>query len=124
MNPTNERLSRTMANSLYSRASEGVMYSKKFEPPKWGYMVLLKKGPSFTNLVEVDTIKVAEFVEWNLGLAELPLVYFQGRIGPRFGKVYFRIIEQFARLEVATKAAKERGYSSIWDVENEKEIKV
>lgn len=124
MDVPNAKLSMTMANSLYARARESVLYDKNFNPPKWGYLVILKKGPSFANLTDVQSTEVAKFIEKNLHFTDLPLIYFQARVGPKSGRVYFRMVEQFARQDAATVAAKERGYPSIWDVENEREIRL
>ena len=124
MNPTKTELARTLANSLYQKCSEGVLYNTKFETPKWGYMVAHRFGPVFNNATDVDTERVARFVADNMLPMDFPLHYFGVWTEKETGRIYFNLFEQFANQDKAEEAARERNQIAIWDVVNKKEIRL
>jgi len=119
MNANKTELATALANSLYQRCKEGAKYNVQFHPPNWGYLVVVKYGPTFKTPIDVSVPKVARFIEDNMPKMGFPLYYFGVGISDKTGTVGFYLAEQFANKEQAVEYAKENEMLTIWDVENE-----
>lgn len=124
MNPNKQELSLTIANSLYQKCREGGSYNSALETPKWGYLVTIYMGPSYESTTRVNPPGVAKFIEQNLGKIHHPVFFFTVWMGKKTHMVHFDLQEQCSNLDYALELAREKGQTSIWDVQNAKKIKV
>ena len=124
MNPTNQEVSKALANTLYQKCNEGHSLNSSFDPPQWGYMVAIKAGPCFPNPVSVEPTRVTAFIEKNMSLIHHPLFFFGVWKDKETGEVCFDLCEQCANLEYATKLGNKHKQIAIWDVSNEEEIRL
>lgn len=124
MSPNRQKLSSTLANSLYIQARDGGLMNSKFETPKWGYLVRIETGPTFPNLVSVMPSQVAKFIWQNLGQIPHLICYFSAHTDKETGEVKFNLMEQCATLSYAKGLAKKSGVNTIWDVKGERDIAV
>jgi len=122
MYPNKQKLSLTIANSLYQGCIEGAVYNSSLETPRWGYLVTIEMGPTYTDATSVNPHGVAKFIERYLGKIHHPIFFFTSHIDKATGMVCFDMAEQCANEEYAVNLAKEKGQLTIWDVQNNERI--
>jgi hypothetical protein len=110
-----------LANTLYQGAGENRVLNHEYEPPKWGYLVCIKEGPTFPSLPDVKPTEVGRFIDENIGNIPHPLHFFRASTNG-LGGVYFDLYEQCASLEYAEKLARSEFQTEILDIVNKKVI--
>jgi len=111
-----------LANTLYQNCREGASLNYDFDSPIEGYMVSIKEGPSFPNIMDVNTLDVAAFIRNQKKLYSFQ--YFGVWVDDKTGKVYFDLSENFMDPKTAKEFAADNDQIAIWDVANAKEIRL
>ena len=117
---------RLIALALYSLVNEGASLDADGAEPVSGYMVARQGGLVFDSTPDVSVEKIAARIKEHVDSMRFnPYAdYFGIWRDNETGKVYFDISENVAMSEDAIRLAKVRGQKAIWDVSQNKEIRV
>ena len=116
-------LNLSLANSLYTQTAlnGGCTIAPDFTSPTKGYLVSVLDGLTFDSISEVNVHLLSTFIRENLNKVD---VFFGGWIDKETKKVYFDLSVCHNDLGLALHTAKEKNQLAIWDIENNKEIRV
>lgn len=111
-----------LANSIYTQTalSGGVSINADFEQPKMGYLVSAFDGLVFDSVSLVNVHELSAWIKQNIDSG----FFFGGWIDKETGKVYFDLSANFQEVEKAIQIAKENNQIAIWDLNENKEIRV
>jgi len=114
-----------IANNLFSNTAHfgGCSINKDFIAPKSGYLVSVYKGLVFDNISLVNEHELSSFIKDKLSWID-GNYYFGGWIDQQTRKVYFDISRNTDDFDYAMKIAKEDNEIAIWDLNENKEIRV
>lgn len=114
-----------LANSLYTNTALNGGYSinKQFEQPKTGYLVSVLDGLVYENISSVNVHELSGFIKDNLNKCSLN-AFFGGWKDQTTNKVYFDLSKNVSDLNEALQIAKEKNQLAIWDLNENKEIRV
>lgn len=112
-----------IANNLFSNTAHfgGCSINKDFEAPKTGYLVSVKDGLVFDSISAINEHELSIFVKDNLTADNC---FFGGWIDQQTRKVYFDLSANFQSIEKAIDLAKQNNQIAIWDLNENKEIRV
>jgi len=112
-----------IANNLFSNTAHfgGCSINRDFEAPKTGYLVSVKDGLVFDNVSTINEHELSIFVKDNLSADNC---YFGGWIDQQTRKVYFDLSANFKSMDKAIELAKQKNQIAIWDLNENKEIRV
>lgn len=113
-----------LANSIYTQTalSGGVSINADFEQPKTGYLVSIKDGLVFDSISLVNVHELSAWIKENTINNEN--YYFGGWIDQQTKKVYFDLSANYKYLNEAIDLAKQKNQLAIWDLNENKEIRV
>lgn len=114
-----------IANSLYTQTAlnGGFSINKQFEQPTKGYLVSVLDGLVFDNISEVNVHELSAFIKDNIEKCSLN-AFFGGWKDQTTGKVYFDLSKNIQNLDEALQIAKDKNQLAIWDLNENKEIRV
>lgn len=112
-----------IANILFSNTAHfgGCSINKDFIAPKSGYLVSIKDGLVFDNISAINEHELSIFVKENLSADNC---FFGGWIDQQTRKIYFDLSANFQSIEKAIDLAKQKNQIAIWDLNENKEIRV
>jgi len=113
----------SLANSLYTQTAlnGGVSINSDFEQPKTGYLVSISDGLIFDSVSLVNVHELSAWIKENLNEERN---FFGGWIDKQTGKVYFDLSANFDDFDTAYDLAKDNNQLAIWDLNENKEIRV
>ena len=114
-----------IANNLFSNTAHfgGCSINSNFESPKTGYLVSVKDGLTFNSQSEVNEHEISIFVKENLPLCT-ENNYFGGWKDQQTKKQYFDLSLNTQSFDFAIQVAIQNKQLAIWDLNENKEIRV
>jgi len=111
-----------LANSLYTNTAlnGGISLNADFKQPKTGYLVSVQDGLIFDSVSLVNVHELSAWIKQNLNSG----LFFGGWIDKETGKVYFDLSANFQSIEKSIDIAKQNNQLAIWDLNENKEIRV
>lgn len=112
-----------IANNLFSNTAHfgGCSINRDFIAPSSGYLVSIKDGLCFENISAINEHELSIFVKDNLSADNC---FFGGWIDQQTRKVYFDLSANFQSMDKAIDLAKAKNQIAIWDLNENKEIRV